>query len=254
MERAVGVPGGKGRVIGMARRVVNLLVGTAIGTVHVAEKIRVNVRMIQRGVERLRRRLVAGAEVDPRELIVPRFLCGGACAVEIPRGDFRMQVGARAFEAHRRETDLDEERLTGDDREIQVRADHFARRTGTVTGRTLPGDGSGKFRDEKDRSFRSPGRVTTEARGCVVVLDVETRRRETVLPDADVADQVDEDVRRARDGKRVAMKPGVGGGGQLDVDFRVGEFDLIVTGLGVLMVVRKRGAGRGARRELPDKG
>ncbi len=106
MERAVGVPGGERRVIGMARRAVDFLVRRAVGTVHVAEKIRMDVGMVQCGVERLRRRLVAGAEFDARELVVPGFARGGVHAVEIPCGDFRVQVGTRAFDAHRRESRL----------------------------------------------------------------------------------------------------------------------------------------------------
>src|SRR5207248_10265515 len=116
--RTVDVPAGE---VGVHRvtlvRGVDSPVEAGILTVHIGKDVRLDQRVVHGGVER--RGVVGGAAFDDDlvQLVVPRLARGRGHGVERLLGVLRLQVGLRAVDGYKGQSDLDVHRGTGEVRE-----------------------------------------------------------------------------------------------------------------------------------------
>ena len=90
---------------------VHLLIGTAVGPAHIAEHGGCRHSVVKSGVEHLFHLRIIGGDIDFSQFLVPCLACGPDGGVEVPSGQFRLEVGLGLIDADGRESHLDEERL-----------------------------------------------------------------------------------------------------------------------------------------------
>ena len=251
VQRAVGIPQRKNRVVGEALRLVDVLVQPAVGAVDVLVDDRAEHRMVQGSVEN--RPLVLGQRLhlDPAQLTIPLVMGLGAHAVEVPVGQLGLQVAQRPGRADRRQRHFHQQWCFRFGIEIEMGSDLAAGHLGKIrflveaaietVVRSLVEPavsvGSERFAErqrEVDGAGAGPTRGLPVTRDQGIVFHPQKCPHVLAVVVVDIGHQIQDDLGGAVLGEGIAVQGHPFRGGQFRIDTGVVKSHAIVPGFSLL--------------------
>src|ERR1022692_1118260 len=197
--------------------------------------------MIERAVKCFLEAGVLGFDFERAQGLVPFLARGSGHGIEIPAGNFRVQVFTGAFHADRGQAYADEDLFTGLRLEIEMALRFFSRGlpASNIPVRLRNGGRGERLRELHDEVINlvaAPTRAAAITARGAIVLDGELRVRDR---GSDTMLQVHDDVGVAGRRKCVTMKTGASRGGEFHLDLIIRQQNRVVSGAGDFILMRK---------------